>query len=87
MRVIKYESEEEAQEITAEQTNQGYILIEVQNITGGNFLAFDDRPNPQPTVLKQKIQDLQDTVDILLLNRRGYCERTLCSEITTANCQ
>lgn len=44
MIIVKYETEEEAQQIIAEKTAQGLFLVEMANITEGNFLGFDDSP-------------------------------------------
>ena len=49
MQIIKYITEQEAQEIIAEKTAQGLTLIEIANITEGNFLGFDDKPREAKT--------------------------------------
>ena len=64
MIIIKYENESEVEAIVAEQTSKGFHLIEVSNITEGNFLGFDDKveviPSIQPT--NQEVMDMQITV-------------------------
>ncbi len=60
MRIIAYDGKQEEQErITAEQAAEGYYLVEVQNITEGDFLGFAESPlqpsDPEDTDL-QKLQ-------------------------------
>lgn len=66
MIIIKYTTEEEGQQIIAEKTSQGYTLIEVQNITEGNFLGFLEPNEPMPEPEKTEIQILKETVDTLV---------------------
>jgi hypothetical protein len=40
MIIVKYQTEEEKQQIIGEKVSQGYTLVEVANIKDGNFLGF-----------------------------------------------
>lgn len=71
MQIYKYATEEEAQQIIADKTVQGLILTDVQNITEGNFLGFAENPIQRPTPIEQRIQDMQNTIDLLLLKQEG----------------
>ncbi|MCT4597476.1 MAG: hypothetical protein N4A50_06310 [Vallitalea sp.] len=76
MLIIKYDTEQEAELIKKEKTSQGYTLVEIANITEGNFLGFDDTPiqppnNPQPTSLEKRLEEMQSTIDLLLLKQEG----------------
>jgi hypothetical protein len=42
MIIVKYETEEEADQIKIDKIGLGYILVEVSNITEGNFLGFQE---------------------------------------------
>lgn len=73
MKIFKYETEHEKNQIIDSMTAQGYHLIEVANITEGNFLGFDDRTYAPPAVtpIEAKIDELQNSVDILILKQEG----------------
>lgn len=63
MIIIKYETEEDAQRIIAEKQAEGYTLVEVQNITEGNFLGFEEPgwvPPEIPPDVTEQIQELQN---------------------------
>lgn len=71
MQIVKYETEQEAQQIIAEKKGQGLILVEVQNITEGNFLGFKEpaeipEPVQQPTPLEQRIADVEMAIAAIL---------------------
>ena len=64
MTIVKYDgTQAELDRIVTEKEIEGYALIQVQNITEGNFLGFAKEedlqviPNPEPSV------ELQDTLD------------------------
>lgn len=42
MLIVKYETEEEAQQIIAEKESARYTLVEVSNVKEGNFLGFQE---------------------------------------------
>lgn len=71
MQIIKYTTEQEAQEITASKTAQGLTLVEVANITEGNFLGFDDQPREAKTTVENRLENIENTLDILLLKQEG----------------
>ncbi len=71
MQIIKYITEQEAQEIIAEKTAQGLTLIEIANITEGNFLGFDDKPREAKTTVENRLENIENTLDILLLKQEG----------------
>ncbi|MGG6314100.1 hypothetical protein [Paenibacillus macerans] len=54
MLIIKYETEEEAEQIIYEKQKDGFTLVEVSNITEGNFLGFQEPgwtpPTPEETL-------------------------------------
>ena|GEM_PF-6405365 len=62
MKIVKYETEEEAEQIKNQQIAKGYILVEVSNITEGNFLGFQEvgwiEPEPE-TPLHDQITQLE----------------------------
>ncbi|WP_018213731.1 hypothetical protein [Desulfitobacterium hafniense] len=72
MRVIKYDSEDEVQSIIAEQELNGLILVEVANVTEGNFLAFDDRyvepvmPSSIPRPIEEQLSQIKGDNLILM---------------------
>lgn len=72
MKIIKYQTEEEAAEIIARETANGLIMTAVSNITDGNFLGFMD---PAPQIIEvtsnQQLADIQNTLDLLLLKQEG----------------
>lgn len=67
MRIISYDgTKEEKERIEAEQAEEGYMLVEIQNIVEGNFLGFVDKdgynPTPPPTPEATQLQQLQKQV-------------------------
>ena len=64
MQIIKYLTEEEAQQIIVGEVALGFALIQVSNVTEGNFLGFlepnEQLPAGQPT--NQEIYDNQMTM-------------------------
>lgn len=42
MRIIKYENGDEMQNIIDSNVSDGYLLVEVANVTEGNFLGFEE---------------------------------------------
>ena len=52
MIIIKYKDKVEESKIIAEQEVKGHKLVEVANITEGNFLGFDTSPLP-PEIMKE----------------------------------
>jgi hypothetical protein len=57
--IIKYETEEEAEQIIAEKVALGLILVEVSNIKEGNFLGFSDNPLPDKTPIEQQLDGVK----------------------------
>lgn len=52
MQIVKFITEEEAQQIIAQKQSEGLILTNVSNVTEGNFLGFkdpDEIPIASPT--------------------------------------
>lgn len=68
MIIIKYTTEEVVELIIAEKTSQGYTLVEVQNITEGNFLGFLEPNETLPENAKTETQKLQDMIDTLIMD-------------------
>ncbi|MBH0166283.1 hypothetical protein IHV12_15275 [Fictibacillus sp. 7GRE50] len=66
MQIFIYNSEEEKQKIISEKNAEGLILIQISNITEGNFLAFSENPIKEPTPLEEKIEQLQQDNLILM---------------------
>lgn len=64
MQIVQYQTEEEKQQIIAEKTAIGLHLIEIQNITEGNFLGFDDHPNPRPIMPNEVDELTKDKVNM-----------------------
>lgn len=67
---IKYYKESEVEEIVAQQKVDGYELIEIQNITDGNFLIFAKIEPLQPTeteILTDYIIDVDYRVTMIEL--------------------
>jgi hypothetical protein len=62
MKIVKYETEAEAQTIIAEKVAAGMTLIEVSNITEGNFLGFAENSSeiPSTDTPKTTVELLQD---------------------------
>lgn len=64
LEIFKYETEEEASRIKAEKEAAGFILVEVQNITEGNFLGFQEigwtPPEPEETQVQRLDRQLAD---------------------------
>lgn len=58
MVIIKYDKEEDAQRIIDEQLAKGLQLVEVSNISEGNFLGFDDRAIQSPTLPPTKDEQI-----------------------------
>ncbi|AEY64838.1 hypothetical protein [Clostridium sp. BNL1100] len=84
MIIIKYTTEEEGQQIIADKTSQGYTLIEVQNITEGNFLGFLEPNETLPEKDKTELQVLQETVDTLVadnLNLQAQIDTLITSNL------
>lgn len=62
MQIVKYQTEEESQQIIAAKQAQGLTLVEVANITEGNFLGFKE-PDEFVTFWKGLfIQALKDRI-------------------------
>ncbi|MNP28570.1 hypothetical protein D3C76_1215400 [compost metagenome] len=60
MIIIKYETEEEAEQIIYEKQEDGFTLVEVTNITEGNFLGFQGSewtPSIYPKPLEERINE------------------------------
>ena len=62
MIIIKYGNEEEMNSIIDEQSAKGLILVEVTNVTEGNFLAFDDR-YVEPVMLSNIPKPIEEQLD------------------------
>lgn len=61
---FEYKTDDEKNNILNQ--NKDKILIEIQNITEGNFLIFSDvKP------LENQLNDLNNTADIILLKQEG----------------
>lgn len=69
MQIVQYQTQEEAEQIIAEKTAQGLTLVEVANITEGNFLGFMENPILPSTPIEARLIEIQNTVDILLLKQ------------------
>jgi len=50
MQIVKYATEQEAQEIIAQKQKEGLVLTHVSNITEGNFLGFKERAEEQSSI-------------------------------------
>lgn len=85
MIIIKYTTEEEGQQIIVEKISQGYILIEVQNITNGNFLGFLEPNETLPEKDKTELQILKETVDTLVTDNLNL--QTQIDTLITSNLQ
>jgi hypothetical protein len=70
VQIIKYTTEAEVQQIIAEKQGQGMVLVEVANITEGNFLGFKE-PDEISSTISQRLDDMQNSIDLLLLKREG----------------
>lgn len=57
MLIVKYETEEEAAQIIEVKQGEGYTLVEVQNVTEGNFLGFQEPGWTPPTEVIEKLQN------------------------------
>jgi hypothetical protein len=55
MQIVKYETEQEAQQIIQEKEALGFVLIEVSNITEGNFLGFTE---PQSLIKRTTLDEV-----------------------------
>ena len=64
MVIVKYNDESEVQTIIDTQTSKGLVLVEIANISEGNFLGFDDRFVEPKTPLD--LQSLKDDNLILM---------------------
>ena len=60
MQIIKYETEEEKQTIITDKIALGFTLVEISNITEGNFLGFVESATIVETPIKPTTQDLLD---------------------------
>ncbi len=74
MQIVQYTTEEEANQIISEKEAQGLILIEIANITEGNFLGFAENPNEIPKnpenpvkILQKIVQEQQEQIDQLTI--------------------
>ena len=65
MEIVKYETEEEAEQIKANKVAAGFVLVEIQNITEGNFLGFQKIGWTPPEPEETQVQHLQKQVDVL----------------------
>lgn len=59
MEIIKYDTEDEAEQIIADKTSAGYTLVEVQNVTEGNFLGFQPPDWIAPETEETQLQKAQ----------------------------
>ena len=70
MKIVKYETENEAEQIKNEHIAKGYILVEVSNVTEGNFLGFQEtgwiEPEPE-TLLRDQLTRLETQNTELML--------------------
>lgn len=67
MEIIKYSNEQEKQNIIQTKTAQGLILVEIANLTDGNFLGFmapSDIPEPK-TPIEQRLDAIEAKLDEL----------------------
>lgn len=67
MEIIKYKNEEEKQNIIQTKTTQGLVLVEIANLTDGNFLGFmaqSDIPEPK-TPIEQRLDAIEAKLDQL----------------------
>lgn len=67
MQIIKYTTEEEAEQIKQEKAAQGLILVEIANITEGNFLGFAE-PTEQTAT---NTTDLETKINYIYLKEKG----------------
>lgn len=71
MRIYKYTTEEEAQQIISENKAQGLVLVEISNITEGNFLGFAENSIPTPTTSETRLSNIENILDLILLKQEG----------------
>lgn len=71
MKIYMYKTNEDAQEIITRETANGLILTEVSNIEEGNFLGFSDNPIPWRTPIEERIINIENTLDLILLKQEG----------------
>lgn len=57
--IFKYETEEEKTKIIQEQTATGLLLVEIMNITEGNFLGFSPDPLAPVKPIEQEVSELK----------------------------
>jgi len=65
MQIVKYQTEDESQQIIADKTALGFTLIEVANITEGNFLGFLE-PNEPVVPVPNEMKEMKDNQLILM---------------------
>lgn len=71
MQIVKYSTEEEKQQIIEEKTNEGLVLIEIANITEGNFLGFMDTCPIQVDSTPEVLLGIRNNTDLILLKQEG----------------
>jgi|GEM_PF-5038157 len=59
MQIIKYTTEAEAEQIKLEKVSQGLVLVEIANITEGNYLGFDDHPRERALPIDEQVRMLE----------------------------
>lgn len=78
MIIVKYDSEEEAEQIKAEKIAEGYTLVEIRNITEGNFLGFQEpgwQPPQYPKPIEEQIDVLIQDNNLLKAQNNALSER------------
>lgn len=73
MEIVKYETEEERQEIINKKNKEGFTLIEIQNVTDGNFLGFID----EEELIKRKELIKSQSKDVLIKHSKALLEEYL----------
>jgi hypothetical protein len=69
MQIVKYTTETEANKIIAEKEALGLTLIEVSNITEGNFLGFAESASELPKekeTIEDKLQRIEENIAAIL---------------------
>ena len=55
----KYNNQEERNQILQEKSENGFYLLEEQNITEGNFLIFGEKPNSSTPIQPSEVNILK----------------------------
>ncbi|WFA10324.1 hypothetical protein [Tissierella sp. Yu-01] len=65
---VSYENMQDRESLYQYYKNAGYVLIEEHNITEGNFLIFDTKPN-------QPVENVPSEEDILKAQNKALADR------------